>query len=75
MEANKTTTDVRKEHFGKDGFRLEIFKSGGYAVHSFAGDLAGEQGRIQCVVAHASDYELRRLVSSYDMVIDNRAGT
>jgi hypothetical protein len=56
------TMDVIKM-FGANGFRLELFKSGGYAMHQWDGDNRGWHGRLCCMVAFPiSEFERKRLI-------------
>ena len=52
--------------FGRNGFRLELFKSGGYSEHRFGGDIRGWSGDFVGMVGFKiSDRERERLVKTH----------
>ncbi|WP_446903027.1 hypothetical protein [Burkholderia sp. YIM B11467] len=52
------------EMFGRNGFRIELHKSGGYSMSRFGGDIRGWNGEHCCLVGFKiSEHERARLIA------------
>jgi hypothetical protein len=68
MSTAHTATPAKSEpkHFGRNGFRLEVFESGGFALHQFDGDQRGEYGRLASLVGFKlNDFDLERTIKTH----------
>lgn len=77
MTSNGEEVESASRFFGRSGFRLTVFREGGYVLNRFAGDIRGEQGDACALVGYRPagwDMEdtIRRALARGTLVVDNR---